>query len=124
VTEADVQRQIFDALVWDGWLVLRVNSGAMRGSYKRKKDEATTERFIRFITWQMLGFTKASEGVSDLLAFKDGVMLGVECKAPGKKSNTSGAQQEFLEAVRRAGGVPIVADSLADLGPYLSMEMG
>lgn len=124
MTEADVQKSIFDALVWDGWLVLRVNSGAMRSSYKRKKGEATTERFIRFITWQMIGYSRASEGVSDLIAFKDNIMLCVEVKAPGRKANTSEAQQEFLEAVRRAGGVPIVADSLADLGPYLSMEMG
>jgi hypothetical protein len=63
-------------------------------------------------------------GVSDVLGVlprlddgRTGVLLAVEVKAPGGR--VSPAQQAFLDRVNGAGGVAVVADSLASLGAKL-----
>ncbi len=110
-SESDIQNAIEDALMWSGYLVWRQNQGA-------RQEEG---RYIPFSYWSLLGFGKhISKGASDLVAFKDGVLLGVECKAPGRKSKVTHAQSQFLAAVEQAGGIPIVADCLEDVAPYLN----
>lgn len=110
MSEHDLQNAIFDLLVYNGWLVVRINSGAAVGANNGIK------RFIRFVTWQVLGMGKQSAGVSDLLAFRDGVLLAIEVKRPGKKA--SDAQREFLQAVRDRDGMTLVADSVESVEPY------
>lgn len=41
----------------------------------------------------------------------NGYFIAVECKAPGKLSNVSPYQQDFLQRIRDKGGFAIVADS-------------
>ena len=125
-SERDVQRAIVEALVWDGWLIIRVNQGG------RHEDE--TGRYVRFAFWQELGMNQQDSGISDVIAVKyitDGlqyligkenpkcVLLAIECKAPGKKKNVTVKQQAFLDAVTEHGGIAIVADCLEDVTPYL-----
>jgi Holliday junction resolvase len=107
-SEAEIQRAIIDTLRWDGWLVIRVNQGAM----KRDND------LIRFAYWSAPGQDETHAGISDVIAFKDNMPdLIVEVKVPGKRPTA--AQAAFLEACREAGKVGIVATSVDDLAPWL-----
>jgi hypothetical protein len=110
-----VQDRIFTYLVSEGALVLRINSGA---AIHDGPGEA--RRFVRFATWQILGRVLALAGVSDILACYRGRFVAVEVKAPGKGGNVSDAQRAFLEAVKRAGGVAIVADDVAAVADCLA----
>ena len=144
-SEADVQRAIIDALVWDGWLIIRVNQGG------RHEDE--TGRYVRFAFWQVLSMNQQDSGISDVIAMKgiewytksdkylkDVTLLAVECKAPGKKKNLQAVLDEdlgedgilfqklserdkgqaiFLFAIRDHGGIAVVADCLEDVESYL-----
>jgi hypothetical protein len=100
VTEKDVQRAIVEALVWDGWLVMEINQGAMTSRPTGEK------AYIRFAVWQALGIDQQDSGISDVIAdkqvdevlyYQDGITgefipfdkevcihLAVECKATGK----------------------------------------
>lgn len=120
-SESDIQTAIIEALVYDGWLVLRINQGGMFVGQRE-------DRYVTFARWQALGQPVTGKGISDILAFKaescpydsfpSGV-LAIEVKAPGKKFNTSEHQQAFLDAIAEHGGIAIVADCLEDVAPYL-----
>lgn len=105
--EKAIQDQIYQWLVYNQALVIRVNSGAAVSDGPNQ-----ARRFIRFATWQVLGAVAASAGVSDILCCYRGRFVAIECKAPGKTGNVSELQAAFLAAVEAAGGVAIVADSL------------
>lgn len=106
-SESDIQAAIFEALVYDGWLVMRVNGGVMK----------MDGRHIRFAFWQALGFSETHAGISDLIAWKGGRTLFVEVKKPG--SMTSTAQDTFLYACEQAGCDVVIATGLGDLAPWL-----
>ena len=135
-SEKDVQRAIVEALVWDGWLILRINQGGMkrRTRFNSETGYELPPRYVRFAYWQALGIDQQSSGISDVLAMKtttewyhdeDGnavyqfIVLAIECKAPGKKGNVTANQQAFLDAIEAHGGIALVADSLEDIEPYL-----
>ena len=147
-SERDVQRAIIEALVWDGWMILRVNQG---GAYQPKKctvcngagcrscnwDGVKYVRYTRFAWWQALGIDPQDSGFSDVIAVKwvrdtsdedgDGnlywehktELLAIEVKAPGRKAKVTHAQSHFLAAIEAHGGIAIIADSLDDVAPYL-----
>ncbi len=135
-SEKDIQRAIIEALVWDGWMILRINQGGRHDG----------DRYIRFATWQALGIDQQDSGISDVIAVKRitigdshnwvfhgtagsadewievpmrTVLLAIEVKAPGKKANVTDKQQAFLDAIEEHGGIAVVADSLEDIEPYL-----
>lgn len=58
-------------------------------------------------------FRGAEKGTSDILACIGGRFVAIEAKMPGNK--TTPAQEAFLESVREAGGVAIVAYSIDDV---------
>lgn len=67
-----------------------------------------------------LGFRKVvfgKKGRVDYFAIRipDGKFVAVEFKAPGKKSNATPQQLDCLEAVRRAGGIAVLADCPQDV---------
>ncbi len=134
--EADVQKAIIEALVWDGWMILRINQGGMerRTLVNSETGYELPKRYIRFAYWQALGIDRQDSGIADVLVLKtvpewyqdeDGnpvpqfILLAIECKAPGKKGNVTDKQQAFLDAITEHGGIAIVADSLEDIQPYL-----
>ena len=116
MTEKQLQDTICQYLLYSGFLVLRINSGAATGEYKGVK------RFIRFVWWQALGVMRKSAGVSDILALRDGHLYAIEVKKPGKVGNVSDEQEEFLSAVRNRGGTAIVADSLETVQGVVEAE--
>lgn len=64
---------------------------------------------------EKIGRYKRSEipvGHPDIIGVdKNGRFIAVECKAPGKLSNTTQFQESFLKRIRDNGGFAIVADS-------------
>ncbi len=108
--ESAIQRTIIETLIWDGWLVLRINCGGAQFG----DDDG---RYVPFVRWQAIGFAEASDGVPDVIAFKGNKALLIECKAPGGRVRAS--QKVFSAAVESVGANWIVADSAEALRPYL-----
>ena len=108
-TEAQVQQAVIDALLLDGWLILRLNGGAMK----------VDGRYVAFGIWHYRGQTE-SAGISDLICTKGGEVLYVECKRPDKTSKQRPAQVRFMDAVEDSGCTYVLARSVDDIAPYLS----
>lgn len=104
MSEHHLQDTIFDELVYCRCLVIRVNSGA-RG-------------VIKFAWWAMLGITRQSRGVSDLIGITPkGRFFAIECKDGSNKPSPE--QLEFLSGVNERGGIGIVAYSIRDIDALL-----
>ena len=110
VNESDIQSTIEETLIWDGWLVIRVNMGAMKSE--------DGERYVRFGHWQALGFERQSDGVSDLIASRDGRTYYIECKTP--KGTQEASQKLFQLACEATGMQYILARDLADVAHLLT----
>lgn len=50
-------------------------------------------------------------GIPDFVCCINGTMVGIEAKAPGKKSTLTNNQQIELDGIAKAGGVAIVAET-------------
>lgn len=98
--EKDIQKDILQYLHIRGFVAWRQNQGAASGEHNGKK------RFFRFCSMP---------GISDVLGIipPEGLFLAVEVKRPGKKPSLE--QQMFLDTVRLAGGIAIVATSVDDV---------
>lgn len=93
--EKSVQNQILFELLTLGIFAWVIDSKA-RYSEKLK-------RYMR---------TEIPTGHPDIIGVdSNGYFIAVECKAPGKLSNVSSYQQDFLQRIRDKGGFAIVADS-------------
>lgn len=99
VVEKDIQDSILEYLAYKRILAWRNNTGAARfpGANGGK------DRFIRF----------SRPGASDIFAIRHGQFIAIEVKKPG--GILSDKQREFLDEVKEAGGIAIVAFSLADV---------
>ncbi len=115
-SEANIQGAIIEALVWDGWMILRVNQGARTGfAYQCSHcgyhgDEYAG--YVRFAWWQHLNIDPQDKGISDILALKKsnnpifddcwvGRLLAIEVKAPGKGDKLARALVAPLEVGNR-----------------------
>ena len=54
-------------------------------------------------------------GIPDIIVCWQGRFIAVECKAPGKRSNTSALQDRELAGIAAAGGVAVVVDDVEQL---------
>lgn len=109
ITEAHVQRDCLALLLSLQFLVIRVN----QGSVTQAATGTQARRHVRFATWQAPGFLPQSAGISDILALAPGGKLWViECKRPGKRTNTTEYQRNFLQAAGEAGAVAVVIDDV------------
>lgn len=97
--EKDIQKAILDYLRWQGILVLRTNAGKFFIKNKQGK--------IRMI--------KVGEsGISDIIfCLKGGIFGAIECKTP--KGKLTLPQSNFLEKVKRLGGIAFVATNLKEV---------
>lgn len=117
--ESAIQREILAYLATvPGVVAWRANVGAMRGEHKGKR------WFVRF----------GAPGMSDLVGWRETPVvrlmggldlhmtmprwLAIEVKRPGE--HPTPAQLAFLERVRRAGGIALVAYSLDDVRQALA----
>lgn len=109
ITESEIKKNVTDYLHKNGWLILRINQGAMR----------IGQRVVPFAQWWGGKFKGLGSGVHDLIAFHpDYPPLSVECKRPGK-TPTEG-QVLFAQQWLKHGGMTIVIDSL-DLTPLINL---
>lgn len=58
-------------------------------------------------------------GIPDIICCWRGRFLGIEVKAPGKRSNTSPLQQREIAAIQAAEGVALVVDDVEQLKEVL-----
>ena len=104
-SEHDLQAAILLYLAWDprvAW-AHRFNTGA-HVVIGKKKDGTPSRRFVRY----------AFTGCADLLGqLTTGQLLAIECKRAGGKARAE--QQIFLQQVRDAGGLALLAQSIADV---------
>jgi hypothetical protein len=115
ISGSALQTAVEQALYYDNYLVFRINMGA---AWFEGKD-GKPDRFVRFGWWSLLGHEwQRKNGVSDLLAFRDGLLLGCEIKGDGDRERPG--QKAFRAAVEAAGGIGLVVKAVEDLRPYLS----
>lgn len=96
--EKDILKQILEYLQAMGFFCWRNNTGAQPMEYKGRS------RFLRF----------GKVGSGDILGImKDGRFFTIEVKRPGQKPTP--AQVEFMDEVRRNGGIAVVATSVYDV---------
>ena len=103
--ESCVVRACLDYLKIRGILAWRNNTGAVMEKGNGK------QRFIRY------GFP----GSSDIIGIYRGRFLAVECKSD--TGRVSALQHDFLNRISDAGGIAIVARSIADLEAGLREAM-
>lgn len=92
-TEHSIQNDILTYLRYNGFMVLRNNSGAVK----------IQDRLIKF----------GQRGSADILAWKNGVPYAIECKT--KTGRLSEFQKQWLEEAKDHGIVTIVARSVEDV---------
>jgi len=56
-----------------------------------------------------------AHGIPDFICCFQGKFVGIECKAPGKRSNTSALQDQQIAAIQAAGGMAVVVDDVGQL---------
>ena len=104
-SEHDLQAAILLYLAWDprvAW-AHRFNTGA-HVVIGQKQDGTPSRRFVRY----------AFTGCADLLGqLTTGQLLAIECKRAGGKARAE--QKIFLQQVRDAGGLALLARSIADV---------
>ena len=59
-------------------------------------------------------------GIPDFVCCWNGKFLAIECKAPGKRANTSALQEREIAAIRMAKGWAVVVDDVTQLDEYFS----
>lgn len=115
-SESSIQSAIMDWLIWQKYLIVRANGGAMKA---QNKDGS--ERHVRFGYWSALGDTDNTKGVSDILACSpDGVFCAFEVKVPGKEATEP--QSRFLKEVEKRDGIFGVVTSIDDVEKLLGVE--
>lgn len=62
-----------------------------------------------------IGTGFGTQGVPDFIACVHGYLLGIEAKAPGKRSSTTQLQRNQLAAIRAGSGFAIVVDDIEQL---------
>lgn len=107
VSEAAVQRAVIDALLLDGYMVLRLNGGGLH----------VDDRYVEFCRYYYRGQTEA-KGLPDLIAMRDGRVILVEMKRP-QGGEQSKAQVRFMDAVEDSGCTYVLARSVDDIAPWL-----
>jgi hypothetical protein len=98
MSEMDTVNAIIDYIELTGGVAIRINAGM---------------RIIEGQDGKRRAFRGAPKGTSDILACIRGQFIAIECKDGRGKPTPE--QVEFLERVRSAGGIGLVAWSLDDV---------
>lgn len=100
VSEHDIQSTIATILMFDGWMVIRVNSGSAR----------LKGRTVNF--YEILNFNRMNKGFPDLLCIKQNNYVMIECKKPNGKLNQN--QINFNTSTQKFKLNSIVIDNIDD----------
>lgn len=104
-SEKGAQRAILDYLALIGAFAIRINSGGVVSEYKGRR------RFVRF---------NNQPGCTDIVCCVAGSFVGIEVKGPDGRLTPK--QAACIDAIRVAGGLAIVATSVADVERALREE--
>lgn len=112
VSEAAAQADIREAAAWLGIVLFRNNSGAMT--------DPETGRLIRYGLGQDSAAVRKLYRSSDLIGWHEpsGRFVSIEVKRPGwlrPSGERELAQERWIQAVRRAGGIAGFATCVGDL---------
>lgn len=106
-TEKDIQNTIIAYLELAGHFVYRNNSGLFKHNYTTKSGYNKTSMIRASVI-----------GASDIIGCsKDGRYIAIEVKKPGKKPTVQ--QEQFLDEVRRRGGIARVATDINDVSDLI-----
>jgi hypothetical protein len=61
-------------------------------------------------------------GIPDFLCCWNGRFFAIECKAPGKRHNTTGLQDFQIAQIHKSGGSAIVVDDVSQLQEVLDAK--
>lgn len=67
-----------------------------------------------------IGTGFGNSGVPDFLCCWQGLFLGIETKAPGKRNNTTEMQKNQISGIHQAGGAALVIDDVQQLEDYFN----
>lgn len=115
LSENQIRNAIAEYLIYNGFLVLRINSGAAVVIENGKR------RWINYVKWFALGEEPQTAGVSDLLAIHPDPAcppLVVEAKVPGNQPTE--AQRRFMAQWIKHGGIAVIAYGIEDVQRVLS----
>jgi hypothetical protein len=101
LSESQIQNNIADALIRIGFLVIRMNSGAI--------SDRKNKQYVRFYT---IANTGKSSGIPDLMAIKNGVVHLLEVKT--SKGQLTASQKDFISIAKRYGTDVNVVRSVDD----------
>lgn len=99
-SEHAIMQSILEWLYYKGWMCWRHNSGMVRTIHN---------------TMVRMGVA----GMPDVFALKDGFLIGVEVKRPGKKPTD--IQERMMKELREHGAGTVVATSVEDVERYLKL---
>lgn len=100
VTEHAIQQSIIEWLQYKNWFVWRHNSGMVQTIHN---------------TMVRMGVA----GMPDVFALKDGLLIGVEVKRPGKKATE--LQEQMLKELENHGGRTIIAHSVEEVEQWIKL---
>lgn len=86
------------------------------------KVKASVKAYLKEIgAWHFLPVSNGMgrHGIPDVICCLQGRFVAVECKAPGKRGNTSALQDRELAGITAAGGVAVVVDNVEQLKEIL-----
>ena len=106
--ESETLKSIAKLAMLKNYLVIRINSGAVKAKYNGK------DRYVRFYT--ILNSGKSS-GLPDLLLLKDDKAILVEVKRRGGRARKS--QTEFISKAKNYKITVLVIDKQEDILKYL-----
>ena len=110
-TEQQIQKAILQALEWNEYVawVMRVNSGLVTTQDDEKETEGGKFSIFGFKESGKKRYIRmAPAGTADIIGMlKGGAFFAIEVKKPGGKATK--LQQEFLERIRKGGGLAGVA---------------
>ena len=105
--ENEIQTQIIKYLQLNGWITIRINSGA----------SAIDNRYLRMYILNYKDLhTCTSSGLFDIMAFKNNQTLCIECKT--SKGKVSDAQEKIHSIFRKENFTVIIARDLQDVINY------
>lgn len=107
LSENEIQTQIIKYLQLNGWITIRINSGA----------SAIDNRYLRMYILNYKGLhTCTSSGLFDIMAFKNNKTICIECKT--SKGKVSDAQEKIHSIFRKENFTVIIARDLQDVINY------
>jgi Holliday junction resolvase len=65
--------------------------------------------------WSNAAGPYSVHGIPDIMAVRNGIVLGIEVKAPGKLKTATPHQKRFIAQLRAAGAIARVVDTLSQV---------